>query len=149
MTEDDINCIYGIYVILSRIKSTLYREDIVIGIIKESQDVFKSQLDTICQTIEVLTPHFKDITNKKRRPADRPKQRRANYPKHITEHLKQWLHEHIMNPYPSEEEKHMLSELTGLDNVQVNNWFINARRRILPSLRNHAISKTDNLVYFV
>ncbi|EQB61822.1 tgif-like protein on the x [Vairimorpha apis BRL 01] len=36
------------------------------------------------------------------------------------------------NPYPSESEKIYFTEKTGLDLNQINNWFVNARRRILP-----------------
>ena len=39
-----------------------------------------------------------------------------------------WCAQH---PYPSEEEKRQIAGQTGLTLLQVNNWFINARRRIL------------------
>ena len=36
------------------------------------------------------------------------------------------------HPYPSEEEKAMLCQQTNLTLNQINNWFTNARRRLLP-----------------
>ncbi|EPR79521.1 TALE homeodomain protein [Spraguea lophii 42_110] len=60
---------------------------------------------------------------------------RANYPKQIAGILKGWLFENQDNPYPTEKEKIMLSNKTGLDQTQINNWFINARRRILPGIK--------------
>ncbi|XP_037086049.1 homeobox protein PKNOX2-like [Pollicipes pollicipes] len=59
------------------------------------------------------------------------KQKRGVLPKHSTDVLKSWLFQHMAHPYPSEAEKHHLSAATRLSLVQVNNWFINARRRIL------------------
>ena len=35
------------------------------------------------------------------------------------------------HPYPTEEEKKQIASKTNLTLIQVNNWFINARRRIL------------------
>lgn len=64
------------------------------------------------------------------------KYKRSNFPKHISRILKDWLIENADSPYPTESEKQTLSDATGLDHTQINNWFINARRRILPILRN-------------
>ncbi|KAI4306760.1 hypothetical protein L6164_030009 [Bauhinia variegata] len=44
--------------------------------------------------------------------------------------LRTWLFEHFLHPYPSDSEKHLLAQQTGLSRSQVSNWFINARVRI-------------------
>ena len=43
-----------------------------------------------------------------------------------------WLREHQDNPYPNDDEKEMLIAKTKLTINQINYWFTNARRRILP-----------------
>ncbi|XP_063872015.1 LOW QUALITY PROTEIN: homeobox protein PKNOX1-like [Scylla paramamosain] len=56
---------------------------------------------------------------------------RGVLPKHATAIMKAWLFQHIVHPYPSEDEKRHIAAQTNLTLLQVNNWFINARRRIL------------------
>lgn len=88
----------------------------------------------------------------------REKKRRGNLPKQVTDMLRAWLWEHLEHPYPSEEDKQMFIHQTGLtinqvgksfydvyvvctvaNNLyQISNWFINARRRQLPGLREQA-----------
>lgn len=47
--------------------------------------------------------------------------------------LKDWLFTHSHHPYPTDSEKEHLCCATSLSLQQLNNWFINARRRILPN----------------
>lgn len=57
--------------------------------------------------------------------------KRGIFPKVATNILRAWLFQHLTHPYPSEDQKKQLAVDTGLSILQVNNWFINARRRIV------------------
>uniref|UniRef100_A0A5K3F431 Homeobox domain-containing protein n=1 Tax=Mesocestoides corti TaxID=53468 RepID=A0A5K3F431_MESCO len=57
--------------------------------------------------------------------------KRGVLPKRATQVMKQWLFQHLVHPYPTEDEKRQIAGQTNLTLLQVNNWFINARRRIL------------------
>uniref|UniRef100_A0A4W5NI53 Myeloid ecotropic viral integration site 3 n=1 Tax=Hucho hucho TaxID=62062 RepID=A0A4W5NI53_9TELE len=61
----------------------------------------------------------------------RNNKKRGIFPKLATNIMRAWLFQHLSHPYPSEEQKKQLAQDTGLTILQVNNWFINARRRIV------------------
>ncbi|KAL0486425.1 hypothetical protein AKO1_011991 [Acrasis kona] len=48
-----------------------------------------------------------------------------------SEHLKNWLFQHLDYPYPTADEKKKLSYEAGLSVVQVSGWFQNVRKRKL------------------
>jgi Homeobox KN domain len=90
----------------------------------------------------------------------RNRRRRGNLPKTITDILRAWFQDHLDHPYPSEEEKQMFIQQTGLTMnqvsrskycntcnlltfLQISNWFINARRRHLPALRQARDSRNQ------
>ncbi|KAH7081161.1 hypothetical protein BKA63DRAFT_405996 [Paraphoma chrysanthemicola] len=60
---------------------------------------------------------------------DHGRKRRGNLPKEATNLFKDWYSKNRDSPYPTEEQKLEMCELTGLSMSQVANWFINARRR--------------------
>ncbi|KAI4155915.1 MAG: hypothetical protein LQ340_000641 [Diploschistes diacapsis] len=47
------------------------------------------------------------------------KRRRGNLPKHVTDILRSWFQDHIAHPYPTEDEKVGLMQMTGLSMSQV------------------------------
>nr|ASU87385.1 transcription factor class II KNOX2-2 [Huperzia selago] len=57
------------------------------------------------------------------------KRRAGKLPGDTTSVLKAWWHAHSKWPYPSEDEKARLVQETGLELKQINNWFINQRKR--------------------
>uniref|UniRef100_A0A3Q2GGN3 Pbx/knotted 1 homeobox 1.2 n=1 Tax=Cyprinodon variegatus TaxID=28743 RepID=A0A3Q2GGN3_CYPVA len=70
------------------------------------------------------------------------KNKRGVLPKHATNVMRSWLFQHIGHPYPTEDEKKHIASQTNLTLLQVNNWFINARRRILQPMLDASSSET-------
>ncbi|KAF5800716.1 putative transcription factor Homeodomain-TALE-KNOX family [Helianthus annuus] len=57
------------------------------------------------------------------------KRRAGKLPGDTTSVLKDWWEQHKKWPYPTEDDKAKLVEETGLQLKQINNWFINQRKR--------------------
>ncbi|XP_078171676.1 homeobox protein KNOX3-like [Carex rostrata] len=57
------------------------------------------------------------------------KKKKGKLPKDARQQLLNWWEMHYKWPYPSETQKMALAESTGLDLKQINNWFINQRKR--------------------
>lgn len=66
---------------------------------------------------------------------DKTRKTRSNLPKETTFILLKWLNEHLNHPYPNSFEKNQLMLSTGLNQQQLSNWFINARRRKIKLLK--------------
>lgn len=90
------------------------------------------------------------------------RKRRGNLPKETTDKLRSWFVAHLHHPYPTEDEKQELMMQTGLQMSefppqscirdesltrlpadQISNWFINARRRQLPTMISNARAESD------
>jgi hypothetical protein len=56
---------------------------------------------------------------------------RGKLPQRAVMILKRWIFENWYHPYPTEAQKRVLCEEAQLQLLQVNNWFTNARRRLL------------------
>ncbi|KAJ8367200.1 hypothetical protein AAFF_G00324430 [Aldrovandia affinis] len=69
------------------------------------------------------------------------KNKRGVLPKQATNVMRSWLFQHIGHPYPTEDEKKQIATQTNLTLLQVNNWFINARRRILQPMLDSSSSE--------
>ncbi|XP_076943846.1 homeobox protein knotted-1-like 6 [Bidens hawaiensis] len=57
------------------------------------------------------------------------KKKKGKLPNEARQTLLEWWDSHYQWPYPTEADKISLAESTGLDQKQINNWFINQRKR--------------------
>ncbi|RDX67581.1 Homeobox protein knotted-1-like 6, partial [Mucuna pruriens] len=73
------------------------------------------------------------------------KKKRGKLPKDARQTLLQWWNVHYKWPYPTEGDKIALAKSTGLDQKQINNWFINQRKRHWKPSENMPFTMVDGL----
>ncbi|KAF2286703.1 hypothetical protein GH714_023748 [Hevea brasiliensis] len=73
------------------------------------------------------------------------KKKKGKLPKEARQTLLEWWNVHYKWPYPTEGDKRALADSTGLDQKQINNWFINQRKRHWKPSENMQFSVMDNL----
>ncbi|KAG6708217.1 hypothetical protein I3842_06G069600 [Carya illinoinensis] len=73
------------------------------------------------------------------------KKKKGKLPREARQTLLQWWNVHYKWPYPTEADKIALAESTGLDQKQINNWFINQRKRHWKPSENMQFAVMDNL----
>ncbi|GAU33812.1 hypothetical protein TSUD_221490 [Trifolium subterraneum] len=72
------------------------------------------------------------------------KKKKGKLPKEARQTLLQWWNVHYKWPYPTEADKIELAKTTGLDQKQINNWFINQRKRHWKPSENMQFSMMEN-----
>ncbi|GER30384.1 homeobox protein knotted-1 [Striga asiatica] len=89
----------------------------------------RSLMDRVRQELKIeLKQGFKSRIEDVREEILR-KRRAGKLPGDTTTVLKNWWQQHAKWPYPTEDDKAKLVEQTGLQLKQINNWFINQRKR--------------------
>ncbi|KAE8124257.1 hypothetical protein FH972_019159 [Carpinus fangiana] len=73
------------------------------------------------------------------------KKKKGKLPKEARQILLDWWNIHYKWPYPTEVDKVALAELTGLDQKQINNWFINQRKRHWKPSENMQFAVMDSI----
>ncbi|KAM5128756.1 homeobox protein TGIF2LX [Callospermophilus lateralis] len=92
-----------------------------------------------------ITSKPNNSTDKVLTSTESKRQRKGYLPSESVKILRDWLYEHRFKAYPSEAEKRMLSEQTNLSFLQISNWFINARRRVLPEMLQQDVNDPNHL----
>ncbi|XP_076916477.1 homeobox protein knotted-1-like 6 [Bidens hawaiensis] len=73
------------------------------------------------------------------------KKKKGKLPKEARQVLLDWWSIHYRWPYPTEADKIALAESAGLDQKQINNWFINQRKRHWKPSKNMQFAVMDSL----
>ncbi|KAJ8773566.1 hypothetical protein K2173_005812 [Erythroxylum novogranatense] len=73
------------------------------------------------------------------------KKKKGKLPKEARQTLLEWWNIHYKWPYPTEADKVALAESSGLDQKQINNWFINQRKRHWKPSENMQFAVMGNL----
>ncbi|XP_067685730.1 uncharacterized protein [Haliotis asinina] len=90
------------------------------------------QFRSIKEAQDALSEAGSAISNNSNHSNKSESKKHPSLPKEAVAIMLEWLRNHKDNPYPNDDEKAMLIKQTGLTINQINYWFTNARRRILP-----------------
>ena len=102
---------------------------------------------------ELAAEYSRVVSNLRRKYADNAsnlesdfgaKRKKNHLSEHSTARLRAWWDEHPGWPYPNDEQKEELMQATGLSVTQVNNWFINQRKRHWTPLRKASAEEEGN-----
>ncbi|XP_039126545.1 homeobox protein knotted-1-like 6 [Dioscorea cayenensis subsp. rotundata] len=77
------------------------------------------------------------------------KKKKGKLPKEARQILLDWWTAHYKWPYPTEADKISLAESTGLDQKQINNWFINQRKRHWKPTENMQFRRNGQPLYTI
>ncbi|CAN8291683.1 unnamed protein product [Cochlearia groenlandica] len=72
------------------------------------------------------------------------KKKKGKLPREARQALLDWWNVHYKWPYPTEGDKIALADATGLDQKQINNWFINQRKRHWKPSENMPFAMMDD-----
>ncbi|KFK44428.1 hypothetical protein AALP_AA1G255300 [Arabis alpina] len=72
------------------------------------------------------------------------KKKKGKLPREARQALLDWWNSHYKWPYPTEGDKIALADATGLDQKQINNWFINQRKRHWKPSENMPFAMMDD-----
>jgi len=92
----------------------------------ETIQICKHEYSAMEGSIQEVVRTIKDQQAKANKKKKRKRKNLSDQSKNL---LKKWLADHWFHPYPTNEEKLMLCEQTGITLHSLNHWFINARRR--------------------
>lgn len=106
---------------------------------EDSQAEIQGQVQDTSITLKPNSGTDKVLTS-----SESSRQRKGYLPSESVKILRDWLYEHRFKAYPSEAEKRMLSEQTNLSFLQISNWFINARRRVLPEMLQQGVNDPNH-----
>jgi hypothetical protein len=100
------------------------------------EDAASSYKNSSDEEVEVRLTRKKKPSKKVKKLSARP-----NFAKETKDVLIKWIYDHKTYPYPTREDKNLLCQQTGLVMSQLNDWFINNRRRLL---KNNFVSFRSN-----
>ncbi|WOL15988.1 homeobox protein knotted-1-like 1 [Canna indica] len=116
--------------------SPVWADEVIVGSSDEdlSCDLEASELQELgpclvdCDLKEMLQKKYSGYLSNLRKEFLK-KRKKGKLPKEARMTLLDWWNTHYQWPYPTEEKKAELARKTGLEQKQINNWFINQRKR--------------------